>query len=109
MSSGKKNKTDSLTLLKIEKARLSAYCTYQEKLIGLKYDYFRENYSQVLGESLLPYDDKQNVKVSDLLDAVNGVITKLFPGTFEGKFLPGFLLKMIEVVMIHVVNKKKRN
>jgi hypothetical protein len=107
MKSGKKNKLDGLTLLKIEKARLAAYCSYQEKLIGLKYDYFRANYSGVLGEALLPYDEKQNVKVSELLDAVNGVITKLLPGTFEGKFLPGFVLKLIQVVMIHMVNKKK--
>lgn len=107
MSSGKKNKTDSLTLLKIEKARLSAHCSYQEKLIGLKYEYFRENYSQVLGKTLLPYNEKQNIQVSDLLDAVNSVITKLLPGTFEGKFLPGFMLKMIQVVMIHMVNKPK--
>jgi hypothetical protein len=45
--------------------------------------------------------------VSDLLDAMNGVITKLLPGTFEGRFLPGFVLKMIQVVMIHLVNRKK--
>jgi hypothetical protein len=107
MNSGKNTKMDSLTKLKIEKVRLAAYCSYQEKLIGLKYDYFRENYSTVLGESLLPYDEKQNVKVSELLDAVNGVITKLLPGTFEGRFLPGFILKLIQVVMIHMVNNKK--
>ena len=109
MKSGKKRKLDSLTQLKIEKARLSSYCAYQEKLIGLKYAHFRVNYSQVLGESLLPYDAKQNIRVSELLDSVNAVITKLLPGTFEGKFLPGFILKLIQVAIIHMVSRKKAN
>jgi hypothetical protein len=100
-------KLDNLTKLRIEKNRLRDYCTYQEKLIGIKIGYFRQNYPEILGESLLPYDETQNVKVSSLLDAVNGVITKLLPGIFEGRFLPSMALKLVQVMMINLINKKK--
>lgn len=98
---------DGLTRLKLEKSKLSTYCTYQEKLIGLKLEYLRVNYPQILGETLLPYDSTKNVQVSSLLDSVNDVIGKLFPGIFQGKFFPGMLLKLLQVVMINLVSKTK--
>jgi hypothetical protein len=107
MNSKSSHQLDNLKKLKMEKNRLEVYCLYQEKLIGLKADYFRQNYPEILGESLLPYDETQNIKVSSLLDAVNGVITKLLPGTFEGRFLPGVVLKVVEVIMINLINKRK--
>ena len=101
---------DNLNKLKLEKIRLASYCAYQEKLIGLKADYFRENYAKVLGESLLPYDKKQNVNVSDLLDSVNGVIKNLIPGVFKGRYLPAMILKFMQIMMIRAFtdNHKKR-
>ena len=107
MNSKSSHQLDNLTKLKMEKNRLEVYCLYQEKLIGLKVDHFRQNYPEILGESLLPYDETQNIKVSSLLDAVNEVIIKLLPGTFEGRFLPGMVLKMVEVIMINLINKRK--
>jgi hypothetical protein len=107
MNSKSSHQLDNLTKLKMEKNKLEAYCLYQEKLIGLKVDYFRQNYPEILGESLLPFDETKNIEVSSLLDAVNVVITKLLPGTFEGRFLPGMLLKMGQVIMINLINKRK--
>ena len=100
------SKVDNLSKLRMEKLKLETFCTYQEKLIGYRIDYFRENYSKVLGESLLPYDAAQNLKVSSLLDSVNEVIKHLLPGIFEGKFLPGLVLKMVQVIIINLFNKK---
>ena len=107
MNSKSSHQLDNLTKLKMEKNKLEAYCLYQEKLIGLKIDNFRQNYPEILGESLLPYDETRNIKVSSLLDAVNGVIAKLLPGTFEGRFLPGMILKLVEVMVINLINKRK--
>ena len=98
---------DSLSKLKMEKSKLETYCSYQEKLIGLKIEYLKENYPKVLGEALLPYDTTQNVQVSDLLDSVNSVIVNLLPGIFKGKPLPGFVLKLVEILMIRMFNKAK--
>jgi len=106
MNAKSSHQLDNLTKLKMEKNKLEAYCLYQEKLIGLKVDYFRQNYPEILGESLLPFDETQNIKVSSLLDAINGVITKLLPGIFEGRFLPSMVLKLVQVMVINLVNKK---
>jgi hypothetical protein len=107
MNSKSSHQLDNLTKLKMEKNKLEAFCLYQEKLIGLKVGYFRQNYPEILGESLLPYDETRNVRVSGLLDAINGVITQLLPGTFEGRFLPRMVLKLVEVMMINLINKRK--
>ena len=50
MSQHTTQKMDGLTRLRLEKNKLQTFCTYQEKLIGLKTDYFRNNYSELLGE-----------------------------------------------------------
>ncbi len=100
-------KLDNLAKLKIEKMKLAAYCTYQEKIIGLKFDQFRQNYPEILGESLLPYDDTQNIEVSSLLDAINGVVTNLLPGFLKGKFLSGMVLKLMQVMVINLIYKRK--
>ena len=102
-------KLDNLAKLKIEKMKLAAYCTYQEKLIWLKFDRFRQNYPEILGKSLLPYDETQNIEVSSLLDAVNGVITNLLPGIFKGKFLSGMVLKLMQVMVINLIYKRRSN
>ncbi|MCL4482428.1 MAG: hypothetical protein M1445_07420 [Bacteroidetes bacterium] len=107
MNHAPSTRIDSLSKLKMEKGKLETYCSYQEKLIGLKIDYFKENYPKVLGEALLPYDPVQNTKVSDLLDSVNSVIANLFPGIFKGKPLPGFVLKLVQILMIRMFNKAK--
>ena len=108
MSQPTRSKTDGLTRLRMEKSRLQSFCTYQEKLIGLKMDYFRNNYSDVLGEVLLPYDRAQNRKTSQLLDTINNLITSLLPQVFEGKFLPGFVLKLMQMLTIWTFKKAKR-
>lgn len=101
------SKMDNLTKLRIEKNKLEAFCTYQEKLIGIKFNEFQANYPEILGEALLPYNKSQNVKVSSLLDSVNDVIAKLLPGIFEGRYLPGMMMKLIQVLVINLVNKRK--
>jgi hypothetical protein len=98
---------DNLTKLRMEKNKLQAFCSYQEKLIGLKLNEFQANYPQILGESLLPYDEAQNIKVSSLLDSVNDVIAKLLPGIFEGRYLPRMMMKLIQVLVINLINKRK--
>ena len=100
-------KMDNLSKLRIEKNKLEAFCTYQEKLIGLKLNEFQANYPTILGEALLPYDNAQNVKVSSLLDSVNDVIAKLLPGIFEGRYLPGMMMKLLQVLVINLINKRK--
>ncbi len=97
---------DNLNKLKMEKIRLTTYCAYQEKLIGLKMAYLRENYDKVLGESLLPYDRKQNVNVNGLLDSVNSLIVNLIPGVFKGRYLPAMILKLVQIMMIRAFTSK---
>lgn len=106
MNASKKN-PDSLARLKMEKYKLSTYCTYQEKLIGLKVDYLRENYPRILGDALLPYERGQNVWVSDILDSVNDLIMGFLPAKFEGKKLSGLVLKLVEILMVRVFAKRK--
>lgn len=108
MSHKPASRIDSLSKLRMEKSKLETYCVYQEKLIGLKIDYFRENYPKVLGEALLPYDTAQNTNVSDLLDSVNSVIANILPGIFKGKPLPGVFLKLMQIVMIRMFSKSKK-
>ena len=98
-------KIDSLTKLRMEKNKLETYCTYQEKLIGLKIDYFRKNYSDVLSDSLLPYDKATNIRANNILDSVNNLISILLPEVFKGKFLPGIVLKLIEIMSIWTFRK----
>ncbi|MCK9411750.1 MAG: hypothetical protein M0Q53_05580 [Prolixibacteraceae bacterium] len=102
-----KAKIDNLEKLKIERNKLELYCTFQEKLIGLKIDYFKENYNTLLGRALLPYDPSQNIRVNDLLDSANGLIAGLLPGLFKGKFLPGVVLKLIQILVINTLAKKR--
>lgn len=100
---------NSLMRLKMEKQKLSAYCTYQEKLIGLKVDHFRENYPKILGDTLLPYDRPQNAWVSGMLDSINDLIVNLLPGKFEGKRWSGLVMKLVEILMIRAIaNRPKR-
>ena len=107
MSQHKLVRVDDLTKLRMEKIRLKDYCTYQEKLLEMKLDYFRHNYPEILDKTLLPYDERQNTRVGTLLDAVNGLIAKLLPGIFEGRFLPGMVLKLGQMMMINLINKRK--
>jgi hypothetical protein len=107
MSNNSAPKIDSLTRLRIEKNKLATFCTYQEKLIGLKIDYFRNNYSEVLSDSILPYDRAQNKFTNNLLDAVNNIIAIMLPEVFKGKFLPGILLKMVEILSIWTFRQSK--
>lgn len=102
-----KTKLKNLASLRMEKNKLQLYCSYQEKLIGLKIDSFRANYPKILGESLLPYDEDQNIRVNSLLDSVNDLIAKLFPGIFRGRILPGILMKLLQVLVLNLVSKKK--
>lgn len=105
--SSKPAKIDSLDKLKMEKSKLKSYCTYQEKLIGYKIEYFRENYSELLSDTLLPYSKSENADVNNLLDSVNNIIARMLPSAFEGKFLPRIMLKMIEILMINTFKKAK--
>ena len=98
-------KIDNLEKLRFEKNKLETYCTYQEKLIGLKIEYFKENPGKVLGEALLPYDQSQKIEVNTVLDSANGLIAALLPGLFKGKFLPGFVLKVIQILIIKIFAK----
>jgi len=105
--SNKPAKIDSLGKLKMEKSKLQSYCTYQEKLIGYKIEYLRDNYSELLSDTLLPYSKSQNADVNNLLDSVNNIIARMLPSAFEGKFLPRIMLKMIEILMINTFKKAK--
>lgn len=105
MNSPKKN-PDSLTRLRMEKYKLTTYCTYQEKLIGLKVDYLRENYPRILGDALLPYDRGQNAWVGNILDSVNDLIMGILPAKFEGKKLSGLILKLVEILMVRAFAKR---
>ena len=100
-------KIDNLEKLRFEKNKLETYCTYQEKLIGLKIEYFKENPGKVLGEALLPYDQSQKIEVNTVLDSANGLIAALLPGLFKVKFLPGFVLKVIQILIIKIFAKKR--
>ena len=108
MSKKPDTKIDSLLKLRLEKSKLENFCTYQEKLIAMKVGYLKENYSKVLGETLLPYEKGENTKISNLLDTVNSFITMLLPGIFKGKVLPEFLLKLVQIVMIRIMRKKTK-
>ena len=100
-------KIDNLEKLRFEKNKLETYCTYQEKLIGLKIEYFKENPGMLLGEALLPYDSSQKIVVNDVLDSTNELIAALLPGIFKGKPFPGFVLKIIQILIIRMFTKKR--
>lgn len=106
--SNKPAKINSLDKLKMEKSKLQSYCSYQEKLIGYKFEYLRENYSELLSDTLLPYSKSQNTDVNNLLDAVNNIIVRMLPSSFEGKFLPRIMLKLIEILMIQTFRKTRK-
>jgi hypothetical protein len=108
MNSSKKN-PDSLARLRMEKYKLSTYCTYQEKLIGLKVDYLRENYPRILSDALLPYDRGQNAWVGNLLDSVNDLIISVLPDKFKGKRWSGLVMKLVEILMIRAIAPNKRS
>jgi len=104
----KPSKINSLDRLKMEKSKLQSYCTYQEKLIGYKIGYLRENYSELLSDTLLPYSKSQNSDVNNLLDSVNNIIARMVPSAFEGKFLPKIMLKLVEILMIQTFKKTRK-
>lgn len=107
MSHNPATKIDSLTKLRMEKNKLETFCSYQEKLIGMKMDYFRNNYSELLSDSLLPYDRATNIKANNILDSANNLIAILLPEVFQGKFLPGIVLKLVEILSIWTFRKTK--
>jgi hypothetical protein len=100
-------KIDNLEKLRFEKNKLEIYCSYQEKLLGLQLEHFKGNYAKIIGDNLLPYDKTQTIQVNELLDSVNNLIANLLPGIFKGKFLPGFILKILQLVMINTFTKKR--
>ena len=108
MKHDKKRKLDSLAKLQAEKERLAIFCAYQEKLIAMNAGYLRENYPKVIGELLLPYDRVENTKVNNLLDTVNGFITKLFPNVFKGRKFPELILKLAQILVINLMQKKPK-
>ncbi|MEI7829711.1 MAG: hypothetical protein WCI31_08070 [Prolixibacteraceae bacterium] len=101
------SKIDNIEKLRFEQNKLKIYCTYQEKLLGLQLEHFKVNYSSIIGNELLPYDKSQTIQVNELLDSVNNLIANLLPGIFKGKFLPGFILKILQLVMINTFTKKR--
>jgi hypothetical protein len=100
-------KIDNLEKLRFEKNKMQIYCSYQEKLMGLKFEHFKGNYSKILSDQILPYDKTQTIQVNELLDSVNNLIATLLPGIFKGRTLPGLMLKIIQLVMIRTFTKKR--
>jgi hypothetical protein len=100
-------KIDNLEKLRFEKNKLEIYCAYQEKLMGLQLEHFKGNYAKIIGNELLPYDKSQTMQVNELLDSVNNLIATLLPGIFKGRFLPGFVLKILQLVIIRTFTKKR--
>lgn len=100
--------TDSLEKLRMEKAKLRTFCKGQEKLIGLKVEFLKENYPKILTDSMLPFQQEQNQKINHLLDGVNGFITRLFPGIFENRIFPNLLLRMTEISIIRAFTEQKK-
>ena len=100
-------KIDNLEKLRMEKLKLATFCTYQEKLIGLKIEYFRENHMQIIGETMLPYNKLQNHKVNNLLDSVNDIILNLLPGTLRDKYLPTLVMKLVQILMVRTFRKQR--
>ncbi len=107
MSDKPNTKIDNLEKLKFEQNKLEIYCSYQEKLLGLQLEHFKGNYPKIIGDKLLPYDQSRTMQVNELLDSVNNLIATLLPGIFKGRYLPGLLLKILQLVMIRTFTKKR--
>lgn len=105
MSQSTFSRIDSLEKLQMEKVRLESQCAYQEKLIGLKVDYFRDNYPKILADRLLPNQEPQKAQVGSLLDSVNSLLSDFLPGIFKSKF-PALILRVVQVMMIRMFARK---
>ena len=47
------------------------------------------------------------IQVEDVLDSANSLIASLLPGLFKGRFLPGFVLQVIQILIIKMFAKKR--
>jgi hypothetical protein len=62
---------------------------------------------QIIGETMLPYNQLQNRKVNSLLDSVNDIILNLLPGNLRDKYLPNLVMKLVQILMVRTFRKQR--
>lgn len=102
-------KITDLATLKREKQRLQIYSSFQEERIKDKFNSIKTNYKQIIGEEFLPFSAAINSKVSGALDWINDFILgntqKADMDRTDNKSkLSGSLIKIVEVIIIRLVN-----
>ena len=79
-------------------------------MIQDKFIYIKDNYKQVIGESLLPFSTEANKKVSNVLDTINEyVFDKFLRMDLSGKNkLQGALLKIGQIGVLRFFNNFRK-
>ena len=103
-------KITNLETLRLEKQRLKMYCSYQENKIHDKVTSIKDNYKQIVGETLLPFSTEANKKVSNVLDTINEyVFDKFLRMDLSGKNkLRGALIKIGQIGILRFFNNFRK-
>lgn len=100
------NKITNIEKLIQEKHDLQTFCTYQEKLIGIKFDELKKNLPEIITNEILPYSQERNNKILSILDIANEIIFRFLPPRFRNSMFTRIALKIIQVFVIRGFRKK---
>jgi len=100
------NKITNIDKLIQEKHELQTFCTYQEKLISLKFDELKQNLPEIITNEILPYSQEKNNKILSILDIANEIIFRFLPPRFRNSMFTRIALKVIQVLVIRGFRKK---
>jgi hypothetical protein len=106
--SSRDNKISNLEKLIKEKQQLKTFCTFQEKMIGYKFDELKKNFPEIIGNELLSFSLQKNTKIFSILDIANMFILRFLPARYRNNRLTEMALKLIEVIVIRVLSKKMK-
>jgi hypothetical protein len=101
------NKTNNLERLIQEKHQLQTFCTYQEKLIGYKFDEFKKNFPEIISNEILPFKQEKNRNITPLLDVINEFVIRLLPSRYRNNRLTLIVLKLVQVIIIRRIQEKR--
>lgn len=102
------NRPTTLNGIRSEIRLLRKQCSEGEKSMGEQAAYFGKNYPRILSDAVLPFDEEKKIRIGGILDALNDLISKLLPGYFEGRILPGIVLNVAEVLAIRLFGRVEK-
>lgn len=99
-------KITNLDKLIQEKHELKTFCTYQEKLISIKFDELKKNFPEIITNEILPYSKERNSKIISILDIANEIIFRFLPSRFRNSMFTRIAFKVIQVFVIRGFRRK---